>query len=83
MRVAHFTGARTVTRAVAAAVPPAVCAWQWKDATRKNYYAKYSARMVLGIHFFINIVVLPSVISVSAFTTYYQQVNSAMVSNAE
>ena len=80
-----------MTLAVAPAVPPAVCAWQWKDATRKNYYAKYSARMTLSIHLFINIAVLPSVLhtshvkresSESDVQFYNRQVTSAMVSNA-
>ena len=32
---------------------------QWVDATRKNYYAKYSTRVMLFLHFVINISTLP------------------------
>ena len=35
---------------------------QWVDSTRKNYYVKYSARLFLGVHLFINATCLPSVI---------------------
>jgi hypothetical protein len=67
-----------------------VCAWQWVDATRKNYYAKYSARMTLALHFFINLSILPSVandltVDVTAdddaASIYVKDVKSATVSD--
>jgi hypothetical protein len=60
VRATHFTSEPAIT--VAPAVAPAVRAWQWADATRKNYYAKYSQRMVLFIHLMINATTFPSVI---------------------
>ena len=34
---------------------------QWQDATRKNYYAKYSTRMLLCLHLLLNVAVFPIV----------------------
>ena len=34
---------------------------QWGDSTRKNFYAKYSARVMLGMHFFTNLVCFPMI----------------------
>ena len=64
---AHFTSEPALT--VVPAVAPAVRAWQWLDATRKNYYAKYSARVVLFIHLIVNASVFPSVIDLTALQT--------------
>ena len=43
---------------------PHVCrfaAAQWHDATRKNYYVKYSARIMLGMHLGVNVSALPMI----------------------
>ena len=39
---------------------------QWQDATRKNYYAKYSARILLCFHLLINVSVFPIVLEMDA-----------------
>ena len=72
-----------------------LAAAQWHDATRKNYYVKYSARMMLGMHFFVNATMAARVIQfnsdllatdatdTSPGSAYYsQQVQSSMVSDA-
>ena len=38
---------------------------QWQDSTRKNFYTKYSARMMIGFQLFVNISALPSVLMLS------------------
>ena len=66
---------------------------QWAESTRKNYYAKYTARIVAFFHLLINIGVLPSVLNETAKLddalsgssndpdeVYYKQVRNAYVS---
>ena len=72
-----------------------LAAAQWHDATRKNYYVKYSARIMLGMHFIINATLAPAVLQVnsdllamdatdtSPGSEYYsKQVENSMVSDA-
>lgn len=40
-----------------------MCPAQWTDATRKNYYAKYSTRLLLVLGLLLNLVVLPGVLT--------------------
>ena len=53
---------------------------QWQASTRKNFFAKYHARMMLGIHFFINLAALPVVISTA---TDQQSCSSVSVSECD
>ena len=69
--------------------PSCVWAAQWGDSTRKNFYAKYSARVMLGVHFAFNLVLFPMIeinnAKIAAKTaanedSYADQVSAFMVS---
>ena len=67
---------------------------QWTDATRKNYYAKYSTRVLLFFSFLLNIAILPAVLGTAndnestyageedAGNLYFSQLNMVMVRKA-